>query len=81
MKVRIRVSESVSVPSISRSENGSVELLINTELSYEDIKAFIGDLLTEEEYLIFYTLWADDVSKRNFIPIAGTTDFFIEDRI
>jgi len=78
--VRIRVSESVSVPSISRSANGSVELLINTELSYEDIKAFIGDLLSNEEYLIFYTLWADDVSKREFIPIEGTTDFFIEDR-
>ncbi len=78
--MRIRVSESVSVPSISRSADGSVELLINTELSYEDIKAFIGDLLTDDEYLIFYTLWADDVSKRNFIPIAGTTDFFIEDR-
>lgn len=81
MKVRIRVSESVSVPSISRSADDSVELLINTELSYEDIKAFIGDLLTDDEYLIFYTLWADDVSKRNFIPITGTTDFFIEDRI
>ena len=78
--MRIRVSESVSVPSISLSADGSVELLINTELSYEDIKAFIGDLLTDDEYLIFYTLWADDVSKRNFIPIAGTTDFFIEDR-
>ena len=78
--MRIRVSESVSVPSISRSANDSVELLINTELSYEDIKAFIGDLLSDEEYLIFYTLWADDVSKREFIPIEGTTDFFIEDR-
>ena len=75
MKVRIRVSESVSVPSISRSADGSVELLINTELSYEDIKAFIGDALSDEEYLIFYTLWADDVSKREFIPIEGTTDF------
>jgi hypothetical protein len=80
VKVRIRVSESVSVPSISRSENGSVELLINTELSYEDIKAFIGDLLTDDEYLIFYTLWADDLSKRVFIPIAGTNDFFIKSR-
>jgi hypothetical protein len=80
VKVRIRVSESVSVPSISRSKNGSVELLINTELSYEDIKAFIGDALSDEEYLIFYTLWADDVSKREFIPIEGSTDFFIEDR-
>lgn len=78
--MRIRVSESVSVPSISRSENGSIELLINTELSYEDIKAFIGDLLTDDEYLIFYTLWADDLSKRSFIPIEGTPDFFIESR-
>lgn len=80
MKVRIRVSESVSVPSISRSENGSVELLINAELSYQDIKTFIGDLLSADEYLIFYNLWADDLSKREFIPIAGTTDFFIESR-
>ena len=80
MKVRIRVSESVSVPSISRSQNGSVELLINTELSYEDIRAFMGDLLTDDEYLIFYSLWADDLSKRSFIPIEGTTDFFIESR-
>ncbi|WP_422688131.1 hypothetical protein [Candidatus Planktophila versatilis] len=78
--MRIRVSESVSVPSISRSENGSFELLINTELSYEDIKAFMGDLLTDDEYLIFYTLWADDLSERSFIPIEGTTDFFIESR-
>ena len=81
MKVRIRVSESVSVPSISRSADGSAELLINTELSYEDIKAFIGDLLSDEEYLIFYTLWADDLSKREFIPIEGTTDFYIKSRL
>ena len=79
--MRIRVSESVSVPSISRSANDSVELLINTELSYEDIKAFIGDALSDEEYLIFYTLWADDLSKREFIPIEGTTDFYIKSRL
>jgi hypothetical protein len=78
--VRIRVSESVSVPSISRSENGSVELLINTELSYEDIRAFIGDQLSEEEYEIFFALWADDKMKRKFVPIEGSTDFFIEER-
>jgi len=81
VKVRIRVSESVSVPSISRSANGSAELLINTELSFEDIKAFIGDALSDDEYLIFYTLWADDLSKREFIPIEGSTDFFIKSRL
>jgi hypothetical protein len=78
--VRIRVSESVSVPSFTRLENGKIELLINTELSFEDIKAFIGDALSEPEYEIFFALWADDKMKRKFVPIEGSADFFIEER-
>lgn len=78
--MRIRVSEAVAVPSFTRLENGRIELLINTELSFEDIKAFIGDGLSEPEYKKLYTLWADDLASRNFIPIDGSTDFYIQMR-
>jgi len=78
--VRIRVSEAVAVPSFTRLENGRIELLINTELSFEDIKAFIGDALSEHEYKKLYTLWADDLAPRIFIPIDGSTDFYIQMR-
>ena len=78
--MRIRVSEAVAVPSFTRLENGRIELLINTELSFEDIKAFIGDALSEHEYKKLYTLWADDLAPRIFIPIDGSTDFYIQMR-
>jgi hypothetical protein len=70
----------VGVPSFTRLENGRIELLINTELSFEDIKAFIGDELSEPEYKKLYTLWADDLATRKFVPIAGSTDFYIQMR-
>lgn len=78
--MRIRVSENVGVPSFKRLENGRIELLINTELSFEDIKAFIGDALSEPEYKKLYTLWADDLATRKFVPITGSTDFYIQMR-
>lgn len=78
--MRIRVSETVAVPSFIRLENGRIELLINTELSFEDIKAFIGDALSETEYKKLYMLWADDLATRKFLPIAGSADFFIQMR-
>lgn len=78
--MRIRVSETVAVPSFTRLENGRIELLINTELSFEDIKAFIGDALSEAEYKKLYMLWADDLATRKFLPIAGSTDFYIQMR-
>jgi hypothetical protein len=70
----------VAVPSFTRLENGRIELLINTELSFEDIKAFIGDSLSEPEYKKLYSLWADDLAPRIFIPIDGSTDFYIQMR-
>jgi hypothetical protein len=70
----------VGVPSFKRLENGRIELLINTELSFEDIKAFIGDALSEPEYKKLYTLWADDLATRKFVPITGSTDFYIQMR-
>ena len=78
--MRIRVSETVAVPSFTRLENGRIELLINTQFSFEDIKAFIGDALSETEYKKLYTLWADDLAAREFIPIAGSADFYIQMR-
>jgi hypothetical protein len=78
--VRIRVTESIAVPAVTRFPGGGAELVINTELSFEDIKAFVGDHLSEEEIATFYTLWADDEADRKFIPIEGSTDFYIEKR-
>lgn len=78
--MRIRVSETVAVPSFTRLENGRIELPINTELSFEDIKAFIGDAPSEAEYKKLYMLWADDLATRKFLPIAGSTDFNIQMR-
>ena len=76
--MRIRVSGSIAIPSITRSADGSVILNINTELSFEDIEGFIGDQFLPGERDIAFSLWADDESKRVFIPIEGTTDFFID---
>ena len=78
--MRIRVSESIAIPSFTRGADGSVILNINTELSFEDIEGFIGDQFLPGERDIAFSLWADDESKRVFIPIEGTTDFFIDFR-
>ena len=76
--MRIRVSESIAIPSITRGADGSVILNINTELSFEDIEGFIGDQLLPGERDTAFSLWADDETKRVFTPIEGTTDFFID---
>jgi len=76
--MRIRVSESIAIPSITRGADGSVILNINTELSFEDIEGFIGDQLMPGERDLAYSLWADDETRRVFTPIEGTTDFFID---
>jgi hypothetical protein len=76
--VRIRVSESVAIPSITRLEDGRIELLINTGFSFEEIRAAIGDVLSETEYEQVHMLWADDLASRKFIPIDGSTDVYIQ---
>ena len=76
--MRIRVSESIAIPSISRGADGSVILNINTELSFEDIEGFIGDQLLPGEREVAFQLWADDEVNRKFTPIEGSTDFFID---
>ena len=76
--MRIRVSESTGIPSITRGADGSIVLNINTELSFEDIEGFIGDQFLPGERELAFSLWADDETKRVFTPIEGTTDFFID---
>ena len=77
--MRIRVSESTVIPSLTR-EAGTVILNINTDLSFENIEEFIGDQFFPGERDAAFSLWADDESKRTFTPIAGTTDFYIDAR-
>lgn len=77
--MRIRVSESNVIPSITR-EVDAVILNINTDLSFESIEEFVGDLFLPGERDEAFSLWADDETKRTFTPIAGTTDFFIDAR-
>ena len=76
--MRIRVSESIAVPSISRGADGSVILNINTELSFEEIEGFVGDQFLPGERELAFQLWADDEVNRKFTPIEGSTDFFID---
>jgi hypothetical protein len=76
--MRIRVSESISIPTLTRRVDGSVILNINTELSFEDIEGFVGDGFQPGEREIAFSLWADDETERIFTPIEGTTDFFID---
>jgi hypothetical protein len=76
--MRIRVSESIAIPSISRGADGSVILNINTELSFEDIEGFVGDQFLPGEREVAFQLWADDEVNRKFTPIEGSTDFFID---
>ena len=76
--MRIRVSESIAIPSISRGADGSVILNINTELSFEDIEGFVGDQFLPGERELAFQLWADDEVNRKFTPIEGSTDFFID---
>ena len=76
--MRIRVSESIAIPSISRGADGSVVLNINTELSFEDIEGFVGDQFLPGEREVAFQLWADDEVNRKFTPIEGSTDFFID---
>lgn len=75
--MRIRVSESNVIPSLTR-EAGSAVLNINTDLSFENIEEFIGDQFLPGEREEAYSLWADDETKRSFTPIAGTSDFYID---
>jgi hypothetical protein len=77
--MRIRVSESNVIPSLTR-EAGTVILNINTDLSFENIEEFIGDQFLPGERDQAFSLWADDKSARIFTPIAGTTDFYIDAR-
>lgn len=76
--MRIRVSESVAIPSLSRMADGSAILAINTKLSFEDIESYIGDQFLPGERDVAFALWADDEAERIFTPIAGTTDFYID---
>ncbi len=76
--MRIRVSDSIAIPSLSRELDGTIILNINTELSFEDIEGFIGDQFAPGERDIAFSLWVDDETKRVFTPIAGTTDFYID---
>ena len=76
--MRIRVSDSIAIPSLSRELDGTIILNINTELSFEDIEGFIGDQFEPGERDIAFSLWVDDETKRVFTPIAGTTDFYID---
>lgn len=78
--MRIRVTNSIAVPAFTRLPDGRTELVINTDLSFEDIKAFLGDQLSEDEIAKFFTLWADDEADRKFTPIEGSNDFYIEKR-
>ena len=76
--MRIRVSESIAIPSITRGDDGSVTLNINTEFSFEEIEGFVGDQFLPGERELTYKLWADDEVERKFTPIQGSSDFFID---
>ena len=76
--MRIRVSESIGIPSFTRGADGLVILNINTQLTFEDIEGFIGDQFLPGERDVAFSLWADDETKRVFTQIEGTTDFFID---
>ncbi len=76
--MRIRVSESISIPTLTRNSDGSVILHINTELSFEDIEGFVASQFLPGERDLAFALWADDATKRIFTPIEGTTDFYID---
>ena len=76
--MRIRVSESIAIPSLSRELDGTVILSINTDLSFEDIEGFIRDQFQPGEREVAYSLWADDETQRVFTPIEGSTDFYID---
>ena len=76
--MRIRVSESISIPSLTRGADGTVILNINTELSFEDIEGFIADQFLPGERGAAFALWADDETDRKFTPIEGSSDFYID---
>ena len=76
--MRIRVSESVSLPYLERGSDGSVVLVINTDLSFEDIEGFVAEQFLASERELAFRLWADDEADRIFTPIEGTTDFYID---
>jgi len=78
--VRIRVSETVTSPFLSRELDGTVILSINTNLNFEEIESAIGDQFAQGERDLAHALWADDETQRIFTPIDGTTDFFIDFR-
>lgn len=76
--MRIRVSEAVVNPSLTRGPGGSTVLSINTNLTFEEIEGVIGEQFAEGERNLAYSLWADDEAERIFTPIEGTTDFYID---
>ena len=76
--MRIRVSESVSIPSLTRNSDGSAILNINTELSFEEIESFVSGEFLPGERDLAYSLWADDETDRKFTPIEGSSDFYID---
>lgn len=78
--MRIRVSETVTTPFLSREMDGTVVLSINTNLSFEEIESVVGDQFAIGERDLAHSLWADDETPRIFTPIEGTADFFIDFR-
>ena len=78
--MRIRVSETVTSPFISRELDGTVILSINTQLNFEEIESAIGDQFAQGERDLAYLLWTDDETQRIFTQVDGTTDFFIDFR-
>lgn len=77
---QIWVSDSIDKPFISRVDGETPQLNTNTSLSFQEIRSFLGEQLTDNEWDAVYKLWSDDSTERKFSRQNSRGDFLIEFR-
>ena len=78
--LQIWVSESIDKPFISRVEGEIPQLNLNTALTFEEIRSYLGEQLSDAEWQAVYRLWSDDSADRKFSRQNENGDFLIEFR-
>ena len=78
--IQIWVSESIDKPFISRVDGETPQLNLNTTLSFEEIRSFLGEQLSDNEWDAVYRLWSEDSTERIFSQQNDRGDFLIEFR-
>ena len=78
--IQIWVSDSITQPFVSRVDGELPQLNVSATMSFEEIKSYVWEDLTDIEWEAVYRLWADDSTERKFSRQNEKGDFLIEFR-